>query len=42
MALNKRRVLGTVELKLILWAKILKDVLVSTHCSQSRKEEEYE
>ena len=41
MALNKRRELGTTELKFILWAKILRGVLVSTHCSQSRNEIKY-
>ena len=41
MALNWRRKLGTVELKLILYAKVLSGVPVSTHCSQSRKEVKY-
>ena len=35
MALNRCRELGTAELKLILCAKILRGVLVSTHYSQS-------
>ena len=41
MALNKCRELGTAELKLILCMKILRGVLVGTHCSQSQNEVKY-